>query len=494
MRFEGVGLSKSFGGTRALSSVPLTLESGRVHALVGENGAGKSTLMKIAGGVFKPDAGSMRLNDAPYAPSSARAARRQGVALIYQELTIAMRLSVAENIFIDRLRDFARFGLVSRRALEDQAGRVLDKLGLDIDPGKPAESLDLGQMKCVEICRALAVEPDAILLDESTAFMSHAEVDAVMAAIGHLREEGLAVAFVSHHLDEVFQVADDITVLKDGGFVGRYGRDDVDEHSLPALMVGRDMASGLYPPPRPAPDHNVPPIVSLCGVRTSRAAAPCDVELRPGEVLGFAGLKRAGGDQIIAALAGDERLSGGKIHFRGEVITTRSPRHAWASGFAYLSGDRTGEGLITAFTVTENLAMAAMPRRGPMFDNASAAALAQKAIADLHIKTSGADAPVDSLSGGNMQKVLLGKCLATEPAVLLLNNPTRGVDMGARQEIYRALRAMTDAGGAIILLSEDLPELIGLADRIVAFRRGSISRTFAHTDGVTESDIVAEII
>jgi ribose transport system ATP-binding protein len=492
LRLQARDVAKSYGGTAALRDAPLTLEPGRIHALVGENGAGKSTLLKIVGGAVRPDGGAMTLGGAPYAPASAAAARAAGVALIFQELTVCPRLTVAENVFIDSLRRFAGpLGLVSRRRMERAAAAVLDRLGVDIDPAGDADGLDLGQMKCVEIARALAVDPAVILLDESTAFLNHTEVEAVMRAMERLRDAGLAVAFVSHHLDEVFRVADDVTVLKDGRFVACRERSEIDASRLHELMVGRDLAHDLYPPRGPAPAGA--PLLTLTGARAARGAAPFDLTLAPGEILGLAGLKRAGGDQIVEALAGDAPLAEGRIALAGRPFAPRTPAQAWAAGVTYVPGDRTGQGLIPAFSIAENLAMGVRPRRGPFWDGPRADRIARDAMAALRIKAHGPAQPVEDLSGGNMQKVLLGKCLAAAPRLLLLNNPTRGVDLGARQEIYRALRRFADKGCGVLLLGEDLPELIGLCDRIAAFRRGALSAVFDARAGAGESAIVAAI-
>ena len=492
MRLDAQSIVKRFGGTLALSGVPLTLEPGRVHALVGENGAGKSTLLKIAGGLYHADSGAMKLGDDPYAPISTTDARNQGVALVFQELTISPTLSVAENIFIDALRRFrGPLGLIQRRRMEQSAAELLHRLKLDVDPHAEVSTLDLGQMKCVEICRALAADPAVVLLDESTAFLNYSETQAVLEAIGRLREHGLAVCFVSHHLEEVFAIADDVTVLKDGNFVGNHAKSDVTPSQLHEMMVGRDLAHDLFPPHGALPDTT--PVVRLTGVRTKQDAPPFDIDVSAGEILGFAGLKHAGGDQVVEALAGDLRLPAGSITLDGKPLKLGSPADAWAAGISYLPSDRTGQGLITQFSLSDNIAMAARPTNHGFYMQAEADSMTRHAITRLAIKAEGPATLVDSLSGGNMQKVLLGKCLAVKPRVLLLSNPTRGVDLGARQEIYRALREAAVAGCAIILLSEDLPELIGLSDRIAVFRENALAGLFDARSPLAESDLVARM-
>ena len=494
MRLEGRGIGKRFGRTVALDDVSFVLEPGRVHALVGENGAGKSTLLKIMGGAIARDSGSLQLDARPYAPRSALAARALGVALIFQELTISPTLSVAENVHIDRLAHHRnRFGLLSRRRLNEATRLLLERLELDLDPDLPAGELDPGQMKCVEICRALAVEPEVVLLDESTAFLNHAEARSVIRAMGNLREQGLAVAFVSHHLDEVFEVADELTVLKDGAFVAHHERDAITESELHAEMVGRDLAGELYPTRRTRSSEEI--VLSVNAARIGPDTEPFDLAVHAGEVLGIAGLKRAGGDQLVEALAGDRALAGGRLALRGRPLESRSPADAWARGVAYLPGDRTGQGLIPAFSVSDNVTLASRP--GGAFgltDRAEARRQTMSTIAELHIRTESPDTPVESLSGGNMQKVLLGKCLVTRPDLLVLNNPTRGVDLGARQEIYRTLRRLADEGRAIVLLGEDLLELLGLCERIAVFRAGELVALHGNDGTLTESELVADML
>ncbi len=494
MLLEAENICKSFGSTVALHDVPITLRPGRIHALVGENGAGKSTLMKALAGAVRRDSGEIRLDGTPFNPASAAEARARGVALVFQELTISPSLSVAENIFIDRLAQFrSTFGLISRRRLNEAAREVLDRLHLDIDPDTEARELDLGQMKSIEICRGLSVSPKIILLDESTAFLNYTEVRSVLETMTRLRAHGIAVAFVSHHLDEVFEVADDLTVLKDGKFVGHYEHGDVSTRQLHDLMVGRELAHDLFPPRRPVM-ADARPVLTIRNARTRPSSPSYDLDLRCGEILGVSGLKSAGGERLIEALAGDRPMPDAQIKLSDRPVRLRTPHDSWSRRIAYLPGDRGGQGLITRFTITDNVSMSVLPRRGPFFDTAVARQLAQQAIAQLEIKAEGADTIVETLSGGNMQKVLLGKCLASNPVVLLMNNPTRGVDLGARQEIYRTLGALAGEGLGIVIVSEDLPELIGLSHRIAVFRHGRLEILMENDPPVSENALIARMI
>ncbi len=478
----------SFGSTRALSGVSLTLGAGAVHALVGENGAGKSTLLKILGGAERPDAGTIAIDGEPYAPRSLADAVGRGIGLVFQEITINPSLSVAENIFAGQLRRFQRAGMLVTRALMREAQALLDGFSAGFSVRQPLTALDLGQWKCIEIARALATRPRAVFFDESTAFLNHREVDVVLAAMRALKAQGLVVAFVSHHLSEVSAVADRLTILKDGRKVGDYEAGELDRDGIQSRMVGRDMSKGMYPPRATVADK--PPVLALANVSSGTRLAPLSLDLQPGEIVGIAGLKGAGGERLLETVAGVVAAAAGDTRLDAHPYAARTPTDAWAAGVAYLPGDRTTEGLIVEASVLDNLLMARPPRRGPFFDSRKARELAAGLIRRLHIKTHSANARTGSLSGGNLQKVVLGKCLATNPRVLLLNNPTRGVDVGARTEIYRSLRQAVDEGLAILLLSEDLNELIGLSDRLLVMRGGSVAARFDDPGAVTEEAIV----
>jgi ABC-type sugar transport system ATPase subunit len=489
MELRADGISKRFGNTRALSGVSARLTSGRIHALAGENGAGKSTLLKILAGVETPDEGTLQIDGAPYAPRSLRDAEQRGVALVFQELTINPSLGIAENIYIDRLRHFTgRFGLLNESRLQRAAQEIIDRLDLGISVRQSISTLDLGQLKCLEICRALSSNPSLILLDEATAFLGRREVAAVLEVMRTLRDSGLTLAFVSHHIHEVLEVADCVLILKDGHFVAELDEDAMSADIIHAQMVGRAVSADMYPP-RPAPRPRRP-VLELQGVMPGAADTPTDLTLHEGEIVGLAGLRGAGGEDLIAVVAGDRLPAAGRMRLQDAPYAPRYPGDAWARKVAHLPGDRAREGLIGSFSVLDNLVMAVRPRRGPFFDQKAATRIAEEAVRALSIKVSAVSASCLTLSGGNLQKVLLGKCLAAHPVVLLLNQPTRGVDVGAREDIYRVIRAMADGGMAVLMLSEDLPEVLGLSDRVVVMRRGAVSGQFDLNAPCTEEDVV----
>jgi len=459
--------------------VSIALDPGKVHALVGENGAGKSTLLKILAGAERPDSGWMALDSEPYAPKSVTEATRRGVGLVFQEMTINPSLTVAENIFAGRLARFRRRGLLSRGELNRAAQALLDSFSAEISVSQPLSRLDLGQWKCLEVARALAASPRAVLFDESTAFLNHREVDIVLEAMRALKRRGLVVAFVSHHLAEVGAVAAAITILKDGRKVGDYEAHELNREQIQSLMVGRDLSRGLFPP------H----LMGFADIADDHVR-PSSLTLRGGEIVGIAGLKEAGGQRILEIASGVTPPRGGEMRLSGAPFRPRIPAEAWAKGVAYLPGDRTGEGLIVGASVLDNLTMARPPRRGPLFDQAQARKLSAALIRRLSIKTKGPQTRAGALSGGNLQKVVLGKCLAVDPRVLLLNNPTRGVDVGARAEIYRSLREAADRGLGVLIASEDLNELIGLSDRILIMRAGRIVASIDDPASASEDAII----
>ena len=491
MTLVAVGLNKRFGPTRAASDVSMTLRTGTVHAIVGENGAGKSTTLRMLGGAMRPDSGEMTLEGASYAPQSAIDATRKGVALVHQEITINRSLSVAENIFIGDLRVHARpLGILKREQMASEAQAALDRIGVNISVKANIERLNLGELKCIEIARAMSSHPKTLLLDESTAYLDHREVDAVLGVMQELKSQGLTIGFVSHHLDEVLATADDLTILKDGQFVGSYRAGSIEANEIHRLMVGRDVMHGTYPPRFGPSPSAASPTFRAEKVAVGRELTEISLEARRGEILGLAGLKGAGAEALFAGIVGDEPLRHGHLQLEGQDYRPRSPRAAWQHGIAHLPGDRGNEGLITSFSVLDNLVMARPPAVGPFFSMTRARAISSDLIKLIGIRTSSAASPCRSLSGGNMQKVVLGKCLAVDPHLLLLNNPTRGVDVGAREEIYRLMRRKASEGLAIILSSEDMPELIGMSDRLLVLRQGVMVRDFNSLEGVQEHDIV----
>jgi ABC-type sugar transport system ATPase subunit len=493
LQLQAQNISKSFGATQALKDVHITLEAGKVHALVGENGAGKSTLFKICAGAIPKDTGEMMLDGVPYTPHDLRAAQRAGVALVFQEITINPSLTIAENIYIDRMYQFAgMFGLSRWKKLRAAAQQILDSIGAGISVTQNISQLDLGQYKVIEIARALAYQPKVLLLDESTAFLNTREMDALFTVVNNLRQHGIAVGYISHHLEEIEKIADSITILKDGCWVGSYNMGELTREQIEALMVGREIGRDIYPAARDVKPDNV--VLQVSDLSVPGKLNKVDLTLYRGEVLGIGGLKGAGGETLLSVLNGDNGSRQGNLTFEDRPYAPNHPFEAWQQGIAYLPGDRTGEGLILDFSVRDNLSMAVMPRKGIFLDRSTETRLVERLMSTLQVKAASASVPCSSLSGGNLQKVVLGKCMAAEPKVLLLNNPTRGIDIGARMQIYGIIRELAGQGVSVILLTEDLAELIGMSDRIIVMRKGTISKAFSHADVPSEEEIVKYMI
>jgi len=492
MQLVASGIEKRYGSTQALIDDLVEFLATVVPINHNARLVGKSTLLKILAGAERPDRGAMALGGAPYAPRDPREAEARGVALVFQEVTINPSLSVAENIYIDRLRTFRRHGLLDRAALEREAQAVLDSFSAGISVRSEIGRLDHGKWKCIEIARALSYRPKCLFLDEATAFLNHREVDAVLAAMQALKRSGLTIAFVSHHLSEVAAVADRLTILKDGQWVGDYAAGELSSDEIHTRMVGRDLSGRLFPA-RPAAAATATEARASALALDGAGAGPLrgvTLDVRAGEILGVAGLKGSGGEALLEAVAGERPLEAGALRLQGRPYRPRTPADAWRAGVAYVPGDRSAEGLITEFGVGDNLVMAAPPRKGPFFDAQRAERLARELVQRLRIKAGALAHPCKTLSGGNLQKVVLGKCIAAQPRVLLLNNPTRGVDIGARVEIYKAIRELADEGLAVVIVSDDLPELIGLAERLVVMRAGRIEHAFAGGAAPTEDDVI----
>jgi len=464
------GVSKRYPGTLAVDGVDFAVRAGEVHALIGENGAGKSTLMKILAGAFDDYTGQVSLNNKPVLLHCPAAAKAAGIQMIHQELSLAGPVSIAENVLAGRLP--RRGLLLSRGRMIAQCRRHLARLGLEIDPLAPVEELSLHEAQLVEIAKALANAPCILVMDEPTSSLGRAEVSRLFDIIRRLREQGLAIVYISHHLPEVLQIADRVTVLRDGRKVATENIADVTSAALVEMMVGRNVST-LYAERRARCGA-----VRLVARGLSRWGFFHDVSFQAaaGEIVGLGGLSGAGRSELARSLCGIDPLDAGTIELDGRTVRPRNYREAIAAGLAYLTEARTAQGLALRMTMGENLLSAIIPRLcrfgllGPRRGEGTVLDL----ICSLDINPPQPGRMASALSGGNQQKVLLGKWLAAGPKVLILDEPTRGVDVGAKVVIHRAIAALADSGTCIILISSDLPELVGLSDRILIMRRGHL--------------------
>lgn len=476
-------LRKSFGAVRALRGVDFDVAAGEVHALLGENGAGKSTLIKIATGAHAPDAGTIEIAGETLARLDPAGARQRGIACIYQQPALFPDLSVAENIGL-RLEPVSGWRKIAWKQRTARAKELLARVGAEIAPEAEVRSLSMPEQQLVEIACALGAGAKVMIMDEPTASLTRREQERLYAIVRDLRAAAVAVIYISHRLEEIFALADRVTVLRDGESVGTCAVGGIDEADLIRMMVGREIAQ-LYPPRRD--DRSVlneepPPArvaLSLQGVGCAEGGVRgVSFDVHAGEIFGLAGLVGAGRTELARALFGLTPADEGELAVNGAVAAIRSPRDAMALGIAYVPEDRRRHGVILEMPVAENASMAVHGKLFPggWLRDAAERALAERIIGRLSIKTAGPDAPAGSLSGGNQQKVALARWLATEPKVLILDEPTQGVDVGAKSEIHRIIRELAEQGLAVILISSDLPEVIGMSDRIGVMRAGRLTR------------------
>jgi ribose transport system ATP-binding protein len=460
---------KEFPGVRALDGVTLAFRAGEVHGVVGENGAGKSTLMKVLSGIEPPTSGTMAIDGTPVTLRSPAHAGRVGVAMIHQELNLVDELTVSDNIFLGR--ELSRCGWVESRAQRDASREILGRVNCNVDPSRRVGSLSIAQQQLVEIAKALAANARVLIMDEPTAVLSERETAALFGLIDRLKRSGVAVLYISHHLDEVIRVCDRITVMRDGRLVTTVEAKEATPAALAALMVGREL-SDFYPASRPWQ-----PEVALAVRGLGASPHVCDVsfEVKRGEILGFAGLIGSGRTEMAEAIAGLRPRAGGVVELNGVPVEARTPRAGVRAGIAYLSEDRKGRGLTIDMGLAENVTLVSLRRYGKVvIRRAAEDAAARDYVARLRIRAAGLRRPVRLLSGGNQQKVAIAKWLETAPRVLILDEPTRGVDVGAKREIYDLIVDLAASGTACVFISSELPELLGVCHRIAVMRAGRI--------------------
>jgi len=480
---------KTFPGVRALDRVTFQLRRGEVHALVGENGAGKSTLIHILAGVHQPDSGEMLLEGEPVRFADPHASAGRGIGVVFQDRSLSVNLSVAENVFANRQPVTNRWlGLIDRARLQNETSEFLDLFRLRVGPGTPVRRLSAALQQLVEILKAISARPSILILDEPTSSLSAAETELLFENIRRLKRGGLSVIYISHHLSEVFEIADRVTVLRDGRHVDTCDVGEIGEQELVGKMVGREL-------------------VDLFGTRSGEIGPECfraetvsrgsdfrDVSLsvRRGEIVGVAGLAGAGRTELGRGIFGAEPLDSGSMYLDGKQVTVRSPTEAIANRIGYLTEDRKEQGLFLEMAVRENCVAAnlrAFSGHSGLVDEKAVTDFARRCRDDFNIVTPSLDQKVVNLSGGNQQKVLLSMWIAVQPKLLIVDEPTRGVDVGARSEIYRRLRELAASGVGILMISSDLPEILGLSDRVLVMRNGRLVREFTSEEASEENVI-----
>ncbi|HVW50291.1 MAG TPA: sugar ABC transporter ATP-binding protein [Trinickia sp.] len=477
------GASKSFGLVRALVDGNLVLLPGQVHALLGENGAGKSTLVKILAGAHTPDAGELQIDGVARRFVSPADARNAGIAVIYQEPTLFFDLSIAENIFMGR-QPVDRFGRIDYDAMHREVANLLASLGVDLKPQQLVRGLSIADQQVIEIAKALSLNASVLIMDEPTAALSLPEVERLFAIVRALRDRGAAILFITHRLEEVFALAQHVTIMRDGAKVFDAPTAEMTTAKIVAKMVGRDLDT-FYPKPQIEPGEVK---LSVRGLTRIGVFKDVSFDVRAGEIVALAGLVGAGRSEVARAIFGIDRLDGGEVRVAGRRIALGRPDLAVAAGLAMVPEDRREQGLALELSIARNASMTVLGRltRFGLISRQREVSLARDWGARLRLKANDLDAPVATLSGGNQQKVVLGKWLATGPQVLIVDEPTRGIDVGAKAEVYAALSDLVSGGVAVLMISSELPEVIGMADRVLVMHEGRISAEIARAEASEE--------
>ncbi len=463
------GLSKSFPGVKALDDVSFSIQRGTIHALVGENGAGKSTLIKILAGIYHPESGRVVLNGNPVSFKTPHEARMAGIAVVHQEVKLAEPLSVAENMFVGNLI-MARGGLVNWKEMRTRAAKIIRDLGVDIDVSAPVESLTVAKKQIVEICRAVNMNCKLLIMDEPSATLTDRELEIMFGIVKRLREEGITVIYISHRMDEVFHLADNVTVLRDGKHVETLPIREVTRENLIALMVGRELGQE-YPKIAAVPGDVILEVKNL-----TRKGTLDDISfrVRKGEVLGISGLVGSGRTELVRAILGIDKFDSGCIYVRGKRVQYRSFQDAIRDGLGLIPEDRKLQGLVQIFSVKRNVCMVSMDkiiRRG-VVRNSLESQYAAEFSKKLRVITPTLDTQVQYLSGGNQQKVVIAKWLMQNSEILFLDEPTRGIDVGAKAEIYRLINDLVKQNKTVVMISSEMPEILGMCDRVVVLHEG----------------------
>lgn len=485
LRMENI--SKSFPGVMALDNVFLGVETGEVHAVVGENGAGKSTLMKILAGAYTKDGGSIFLDGEEVQIDGPLEAQSMGIAIIYQHLNMIPDLTAAENIFVGRFP--RKYGKIDYRTLNNEAEKLLEEVGAEFSPNTIVRDLSIADRQLIAIAKALSINASVVVMDEPTSSLTPAEVQMLFDLIHKIRSSGTSVIFISHHMDEIFSITDRVTVLRDGKYIGSWKTAELTEDALVVHMIGRPV-DNLFPKEHV---HSGGILLDVEHLSSPGLFEDVSFHLREGEVLGIGGLVGAGRTELVKTLFGELPRSGGRIIIAGVSVNIRSPNDAVKAGMALVPEDRGGEGAILNDSVTHNISITVLNQffHGGKINTRNENTFAESYVRSLAIKTPDVEQKVEHLSGGNQQKVVLSKWFATNPRILILDEPTRGIDVGAKAEIYRLIRTMTAKGMGVIMISSELPELMALSDRVMVMCRGRLVSSMSREDATSERVMLA---
>ncbi|MFE5083025.1 sugar ABC transporter ATP-binding protein [Streptomyces mirabilis] len=487
LRIEGI--RKTFPGVVALDSVDFDLRRGEVHVLLGENGAGKSTLIKMLSGAYQPDSGRVLVDGEEVRIHGAQDSERLGIATIYQEFNLVPDLTVAENIFLGRQP--RRYGLIDRKTMEAEAAELLERVGVSVSPRARVRELGIARLQMVEIAKALSLNARVLIMDEPTAVLTSEEVEKLFSIVRRLREDGVGIVFITHHLEEIAALGDRVTVIRDGKSVGQVPASTT-EDELVRLMVGRSIEQ-QYPRVRATGDDGSGvTLLTVEGLTRDGVFHDVSFEVRAGEVVGIAGLVGAGRTEVVRAVFGADPYDKGAVKVAGSALRRHDVNAAMAAGIGLIPEDRKGQGLLLDASVEENLGLVTMraATHGGLVDLKGQRAAAARIAEQLGVRMAGLGQQVRTLSGGNQQKVVIGKWLLADTKVLILDEPTRGIDVGAKVEIYQLVNELTAAGAAVLMISSDLPEVLGMSDRVLVMAQGRIAGELS-ADEATQDSVMA---
>lgn len=487
MKMDAV--NKSFSGVQVLHNVHITLYKGEVHALMGENGAGKSTLMKIMAGIYQPDSGMIHYKNKVADWHNPMIAREQGISVIHQEISLSPNLSIGENILMGRKLPRNKLGFIQWHLVYEKAKEILQSIGSTLDPKASVSTLSIAQQQMVEIARALSFQSEILIMDEPTASLTDKEIEKLFIIIDDLKRKGVAIVYISHRMDEIFRISNRFTVLRDGQWIASGPIEETNPDHLVKLMVGREIKTlfkrKISKQPIQIEQH---PVLELVNIFDKKTVKGVSLRLYPGEIVGLAGLVGAGRTELIRTIFGITSPTNGQILIDGEPVRILSPSDAIQYGIAHVPESRKEQGLFPNLSVQENILMAQMKiyRKAGILQYSQMSRVAENYINDLDVKTASKDQNVMGLSGGNQQKVVIAKWLSTSPRILLLDEPTRGVDIGAKTEIHKIICKLAEQGLAVLMVSSELPEILGISDRIVVMHEGTINAELSRREATQE--------
>lgn len=463
---------KVFPGVRALDNAKLSIKKGEVHALIGENGAGKSTLMKILLGIYEPESGEIIYKGTKVKFQTPHEALSVGISMIHQEMSLIPTVDISENVWIGRERNFRSCGLIINKKRYQETEKLLKHLKIDLNPRTIVNTLSVANMQLVELARAVSYHSDIIIMDEPTSSLTDSEIRLLYDIIRELSNQGTAVIFISHKLEEIFEICDRVTVMRDGQFISEHSTKEITQDELVTKIAGREVKE-LYPKVKAEIKETVLEVKNLC---SNQVFDHISFDVKAGEVLGVCGLVGAGRTEIMSAIFGIDHFDSGEIYLEGKKIVNRTPKDAIANGISMITEDRRGMGIVPMLSVCANISLAYLPTLGKagFIQKTKETADIQKMIKELNVKTPSLSTNIGDLSGGNQQKAIIARWLLTKPKVLILDEPTRGIDVGAKSEIYQLICTLTQQGIAVIMVSSELPEILGMSDRIIVVREGKI--------------------